>query len=204
MGELGCDWLEKMAKIGWRPNDIDLLVNTSLGRNNSKTIIGVIKTGDEVGNLIGASTSSVIDTKRIENILLGFSIGGDNSIHNKSIIKPEERIPGYLFIASDKFIICGHEIKEIKFSEIIVAFGSIRTITAANYDLQKLGIINYAYSGDIYASKFEINSQHNLNNGYDDLVIAIMINGNISNRNDIQTIPRLWDQMGRIIISKED
>ena len=204
MGKLGCIWSEKLNKIGWRPNDIDLLVNTCIGSSVTETIIGVIKTGDDAGNLIVASTSSVIETNRIERVLLGFSIGGDNSIWNKSIIKPEERIPGYLFIAPDKFIICGHEAKEFNYSDIIVAFGNIRTITAANYDLQKMGITNYSYSGDIYVIKFEINRQKNLDQGYDDLTFAFVINGNINNRNDVRTIPQLWDQLGRIIISGEE
>ena len=204
MGKLSCDWSEKLAKIGWRPNDIDLIANTYLGSRNYETIIGVIKTGNDTGNLIGASTSSVIGTNRIERVLLGFSIGGDNSIRNKTIIKPEERIPGCLFIASDKFIICGHEIKEYTYSDIIVAVGSSRTITAASYDLQKMGIKNYSYSGDIYVIKFEINRQKNLDHGYDDLIFAFVINGNNNNRYDVRTIPQLWDQLGRIIISGEE
>jgi hypothetical protein len=72
MGKLGNNWIEKMADIGWRPNNMDILAHKYLGENDSESIIGVLNSGDIVGSLIGVSTSHVKDTKRIEKTIIGF------------------------------------------------------------------------------------------------------------------------------------
>jgi hypothetical protein len=204
MGNLNHSWIDTMAPIGWRPNNIEFLSKKFLGEHNSESIIGVISTGDSVGRLIGVSTSHVMDTKRIEKTIVGFTVGGDNSIMQRTIVIPEDRIPGCLFITANKFIACGYENYEFPFSEILVASGSGRTIPTANYDLQKIGIRDYSYTGDIYASKIEINRHENLNCGYDDLTIAFMINGKAVIGNDFRSISEIWHQLERTIATKEE
>jgi hypothetical protein len=204
MGKLNDRWYEKMAEIGWRPPDINELTQKYLGEYPVESIMGVIHTGDAVGNLIGVSTSHVRESKRIEKTIVGFTVGGDNSIVERSVILPEDRIPGCLFITSHIFIACGFEKTEFPYSGIIVASSMGRTTAAANYDLQKLGIRNYSYSEDIFISKFEINRQDNLNCGYDDLTIVFVIKGKASTGNGIHSIPEVWHQMERKIITKEE
>jgi hypothetical protein len=204
MGKLVHNWIEKMAFIGWRPNNMELLAHKYLGEKETETIIGVLITGDIVGSLIGVSTSHVKDVKRIEKTILGFTIGGDNSIMERSMVIPENRIPGCLFITSNKFIVCGNENIEYPFSDIIVASGIKRPITTANYDLQRIGIRDYSYSEDIYVTKFELNRQENLNCGYDDLTIAFVINNKAFIGNDISSNAEVWYQLERTIVTKDE
>lgn len=204
MGKLGHNWIEKMAYIGCRPNNMEILAHKFLGDKETETIIGVLNTGDIGGSLIGVSTSHVINSKRIEKTILGFTIGGDKSIMQRSIVMPENRIHGCLFITSNKFIVCGCEKFEYPFSDIIVASGSKRPITTANYDLQKIGIRDYSYTGDIYVTKFELNRQENLNFGYDDLTIAFVINKKPFIGKDIGSNAEVWNQLERIIVTKDE
>jgi hypothetical protein len=204
MGKLGHNWIEKMAYIGWRPNTMEIMAHKFLGDKETETIIGLLHTGDTDGNLIGVSTSHVKNTNRLEKTILGFTIGGDNSIMQRSIVMPENRIPGCLFITSNKFIVSGRENIEYPFSDIIVASGSTRPITTANYDLQKIGCRDYSYAGDIYVSKFELNRQENLNCGYDDLTIAFVINKKPFIGKDIRSTAEVWYQLERTIITKDE
>jgi hypothetical protein len=201
MGDLSQRWNEKMSRMGWRPNEIDALVEKYLGRYPAESIIGVLQTGDGAGDLIGVGTSHVQDARRIEKTIVGFTVGGDNSIMIRSVIAPEGRIPGCVFIAADRFIACGMEKTEFPFSEIIAASGGERTAAAANYDLQKLHIDNYSYSGDIHVAKFERNRQDNLNCGYEDLTIAFAVNRKAA-ADGVGSISDVWHQLERIIITK--
>jgi hypothetical protein len=198
MGILAHLWREKMAEIGLRPENIIFLAKDYLGESSPDSIFGVFRTGDGAGCLIGVSTSHVQDAKRVGKTILGFTVGGDNSITAGSVVAPESRIPGCLFIAADRFIACGPERRDFPYSEIIVASGGKRTMAAANYDLQKMGIGNYSYAGDIYVSKFEINRQDNLNCGYDDLTIAFATDGKAF----AGDIVGVWNQLERTIITK--
>ncbi len=198
MGNLAHPWYEKMAAIGLRPDNMNFLVKENLGESAPDSVLGVLQTGDGAGCLIGVNTSHVQGAKRVGETILGFTVGGDNSITAGSVVAPENRIPGCLFIATDRFIVCGPEHREFPYSEIIVASGGKRTMAAANYDLQKMGIGNYSYSGDIYVSKFEINRQGNLNCGYDDLTIAFVTDGKAFAGN----IATVWNQLERTIITK--
>jgi hypothetical protein len=204
MANLSSDWDTKLAAVGWRPENMQLIAREYLGEYASEHIRGVITTGDGIGDLLGVSLSRVRDSKRIEKTLVGFTVGDDNSTVQRSVVPPENRIPGCLFIAADKFIACGVEKHEFSFSEILVALGSGRTVTAANYDLQRMGVRNYSYGGDIYAAKFELNRQENLNCGYDLLIIAFAANGKAIVGTDIGGLTAVWRQLERTIIAGED
>jgi len=193
-----------MAYISWRPNNMEILAHKYLGEKETGTIIGVLNTGDIVGGLLEVSTSRVKDTKRIEKTIIGFTIGGDNTIMQRSIVIPENRIPGCLFITSNKFIACGIEVLEYPFSDSIVTSGCKRASATANYDLQKIGCRDYSYTGDTYITKFELNRQGNLNCGYDDLTIAFVIHKKALIGKEISSNAEVRYQLERTIVTKDE
>jgi hypothetical protein len=175
MGKLELSWANEFSNIGWKPDDLYTIVNLNLEHKQEEVILGAIITGDRTGELISVTLSKVENEKRIENTLLGFTIGGDNSIKQRDIISPRDRITGSLIITQSRFFVYGKVIQEIPFANIIITKGSRNTVAGSNYDLQKLGEIEYAYSGDIYISKIRMNKQMDLNNGYDEFTIAVVI-----------------------------
>jgi hypothetical protein len=94
MGGFDNSWVEKFTNAGWHPDDIAEKVKKQFGNNHHESIWGVRKTGDHAGDIIGVCFSSIQNQKRIEKTLLGFPIGGDNSIAQRDMILPRNRIPG--------------------------------------------------------------------------------------------------------------
>jgi hypothetical protein len=170
MGDLDQSWAEVFSSIGWKPSDAHIR-KTGI----EATILGELVVGDNPGEIIGVTFSSVKTSKRNETTILGFTVGGDNGISEREIIYPENRINGYIQITERSIIIVGTEIRIIPFGNVILATGSTNTITASNYELQKLGGKNYQYTGDIYLAKFKMNKQNNLDYGYDEYTLAINI-----------------------------
>jgi hypothetical protein len=160
MGEFDYSWIDKFTNVGWYPNDIDEQVKRQLGSAITEPILGIIRTGDHIGEIIGVCFSSIENKKRIETTLLGFTIGGDNAITYNNVI--------------------------------FAAHGSRNTTTSSNYDLQKLGEIEYSYANDIYISKLKINRQKILDTGYDEFTIAIVIGYKRPN-----LIENIWKQIER-------
>jgi hypothetical protein len=192
MGEFDYSWIDKFTNVGWYPNDIDEQVKRQLGSAITEPILGIIRTGDHIGEIIGVCFSSIENKKRIETTLLGFTIGGDNAITYNNVIMPRNRIPGIIIISKRNIFICGREIYTIPFKKIFAAHGSRNTTTSSNYDLQKLGEIEYSYANDIYISKLKINRQKILDTGYDEFSIAIVIGYKRPN-----LIENIWKQIER-------
>jgi hypothetical protein len=194
MGELGLSWAEILSNMGWYPDDLQGQIERYLGNSNNEQIYGVLKTGDRIGEIIGVSYSKVDNEKRIEKTILGFTIGGDNSISQREIITPNNRIAGSLFITPKNFIICGNENHHISFSKVFSTVGSRNTKTASTYERNKLGVVEYSYLDDIYISRIKMNKQINLETGYDEFTIAIVIGSKKHNPIEVT-----WMQMERMI-----
>jgi len=194
MGEFDLSWENKFSNIGWRPITLSEKVKGYIRESINDPVIGAIYTGDSVGEIISVSLSKVDQDKRIETTLLGFTIGGDNSISQREIITPKNRIIGSLCITSRNFIICGKEFQIIPFSKIFATAGSRNTRTASEYELHKLGVIEYSFLDDIYISRIKLNKEIVLERGYDELAIAIVIG--MKRQNPYEEI---WKQIERII-----
>jgi hypothetical protein len=194
MGELGLSWAEKFSILGWNPNKFQEQIEKYKGNTTKEPIYGVLSTGDRIGEIIGVSYSKVDNEKRIETTILGFTIGGDNSISQREIITPKNRIAGNLFITPKNFIICGKVNHIISFTKVFSTVGSRNTKTASDYELNKLGVVEYSYVDDIYISRIKMNKQIDLETGYDEFTIAIVIGS--TKQNPIEVT---WMQMERMI-----
>jgi hypothetical protein len=194
VSDLDYSFKEKFINIGWYPGKLSEIDAELLRRANNEQILAAINTGDHQGEIISITSSRVLKGKRVENTLLGFTIGGDNSILDRELVSPLNRLSGYLVITQRGFLIIGKETRMIPFQNVFSSTGSRNSITASTYDLQKLGEIYYSYRGDIYISKIKMNKQIDLEYGYDEFTIAIVVGNQIQN-----PLEETWKQVERMI-----
>ncbi len=203
MANLDYSWIAKFTSVGWHPDNIQSIADNVLGQYRGENILGLICTGDSMGNLLGISLSHVHEGYRYEKTIVGFTPGSsrDPMIKNE-IIMPENRIPGCLFITPTKFIACGIENEDFSFAEILIALGGGRTMQHESSVLSELGMTNYKLKGEIYMAKFELNRHENRNSGYDMLSIAFVVNEKRLIGYELGGYFDLWHEMENCITMK--
>jgi len=175
---LGYEWNKKFANVGWQPNNFQSIAGGILGNVSGESIMGLIKTGDSVGELLEVRQSVAKENGRKVETLVGFTTGQwDNSLPNHELIPPERRIQGYLVITSKRFVIQGRNKCEINFDDLVSSSSSGDAQEGANIQIKRLGFKGYRFGGDVSIGWYATKKQNSPNNvSPDSFFIAILYN----------------------------
>jgi len=190
---LDSSWGTRFAEIGWQQKNYMAIVQSIVGNSIGETILAVIPTGDEMGELLEVRKSHIHDGQRDVTTLVGFTTGewqrGFRLTTN--IIKPENRILGFLIITSKRLIAKGVTTDEMTFDNIrFPAVGGVNQQTANAQMQEYRENKKYKFSGDIFASSFEFNGPNPIQE-YDHLLIAIVANRRSLFNTNVNR--KLWD-----------
>ena len=72
---LDYSWMKRFANVGWQPKNFQSVASGIVGNYSGETIMGLIKTGDGVGELLEVRQNIYHENTRKEETLVGFTTG---------------------------------------------------------------------------------------------------------------------------------